>query len=66
MKKYLIILIMLFPMMAYATCNGSQKNSNNISVTLTDGASSQKFNTNFDGYFTCYLSSDKMYVINAL
>lgn len=30
MKKYLIILIMLFPMMAYATCNGSQKNSNKI------------------------------------
>ena len=66
MKKYLMILIMLFPMMAYATCNGSQKNSNNISVTLTDGASSQNFNTNFDGNFTCYLSSDKMHVINAL
>ncbi|EPK3700098.1 hypothetical protein PQQ19_003072, partial [Citrobacter freundii] len=53
-------------LMAYATCNGSQKNSNNISVTLTDGASSQNFNTNFDGNFTCYLSSDKIHVINAL
>lgn len=66
MKKYLIILIMLFPMMSYATCNGSQKKSNNISVTLTDGEGSQNFNTNFDGDFTCHLSTDKMYMVNAL
>lgn len=66
MRKYYIMLVLLFPMMSYATCSGSQEKGANISFTLTDQGETKKFNTNFDGSFSCFHSEDKIYIINSL
>ncbi|WP_407210997.1 hypothetical protein [Citrobacter portucalensis] len=66
MKKYYIMLVLLFPMMSYATCSGTQDKDANISFTLTDQGETKNFNTNFDGSFSCYSSGDKIYIANSL
>lgn len=66
MRKYYIMLALLFPIMSYATCSGSQEKNANISFTLTDQGETKSFNTNFDGSFSCFNSADKIYIINGL